>query len=705
MKQVKITIDGISLFIASGTTILAAAEKAGVFIPTFCHSRRLVPEAVCYMCVVEVDGVPDLVPACSTEVLNGMVVRTATSRVKQARQTCIELLLSDHLGDCAAPCADACPAGIDIPGFISCMGRGEVRKALEIIRCAVPFPGVLGRICHRPCEAVCRRQLLDDPVDICRLKRYAFDSIDPKQDVMPQMLPSGGKRVAIVGAGPAGLSAAYYLRILGQACTVFDQNEQPGGMLRYGIPEYRLPREVVSRELSYLEYMGIDLRANVRIGRDISLAKLRQDYDAVFFGIGAQAPRSLDLAGETAENVFSAISYLRAHNTGAGKKTGPSVIVIGGGGVAMDSARTALRKGAKAVAVYCLESNTEMPAEDEEIRAAMAEGIKINNGWGIKHIFCRNDEVSGLELMRCVRVYDSEGQFSPQYDPAEAVSVDCDSLIIAAGQRVDAGWMENPLERQLLTANGRTGSGQGTVRVDEQTLETPLPGVFAGGDCVEGPGTAVHAVAAGRRAAVSIHQFLSGEPVLGETKRYSHAMEISDEIREKIFTNRKKTPRVQSRTLAPEDRIRSFAEVEGGLTAEEADAEAGRCIECGCRSAMDCRLRNYATMTGADQGKYAGRCRAYKRDEIYPDVIYDGHKCIQCRTCVRIAETLIKAPVMTLSGRGFEQRILPGDRTLFLNADRKTIAVMVESCPVGALVFKDADVATARPIFDCPEIS
>lgn len=705
MKRVNVRLDGNLIQVEPGTTILAAAEKMGIFIPTLCHSTLLTPRAACYVCVVEVEGQADLVPACSTEIADNMVVLTSTERVKGARRTCIELLLSDHLGDCLGPCMRACPAGIDIAGFINYIAQGEERHALDLIRYSVPFPGSLGRICDRPCEDACRRQLVEEPIAVCHLKRYVSDvNSAAEEEKMPGRLPSTGKRVAIVGAGPAGLTAAYFLQILGHSCTIFDSNDHPGGRFRYGIPQYRLPLSVVEREIACIEKLGADMCCNTCLGKDITLAGLRNDYDVVFLGLGAQVPLQLNIEGESAGAVIPALTLLAEQGSDTAKGVGSKVIVIGGGGVAVDAARTAVRKGAKEVHIYCLEKKEQMPATHDEIKVALDEGISIHNEWGVKRIISKEGMVKGLELKRCIAVFDEQGTFSPRYDNSKIVSDTCDTLIIAAGQRPDLSCIDCTTHVDTFSELIQHESLFDVLRVNENTMETPLKGVFAGGDCVTGPGTAVNAVAAGRKAAISIDQFLMGKSVLGKAECYNHSMGILENIPGKVVEKFEKTVRMVMPELKPGERTAGFEEVETGFTAEAARAEARRCMECGCRSAQECKLRSYASLFEADASRYDGTCREYDRDETHSDIVYDAHKCIQCRTCVRTAEELLGLALMHVVGRGFATRIRPADATMLSLVNKKGLSLLVENCPVGALTFKNAPVATVEPMFRQQEI-
>ena len=687
MKTVFVTIDGTRVEAAAGTTILAAAEQAGISIPTLCHSSELEPRRSCGLCMVEVEGQTDLVPSCATEITGGMKIQTSTSSVQKARRTCIELLLSDHLGDCLAPCVTACPAGIDMPGFIYQLSCNDNRRALELIKQKIPFAGVLGRICQRPCEDACRRQLVEAPVAICDLKRYAADAAaDSGDELILVKAPATGKNIAIVGAGPAGLTAAYYLLLMGHKCTLFDAHEKPGGMLQYAIPCFNLPRSLVDAEVMSINKLGARIQCNTLLGRDVSLDYLRSAFDAVFLALGAQNPLTMHLENEGIEGVTTALSVLSNQNRGKDYTVGKKVIIIGGGGAAMDAARVARRKGAAEVRIYCLEKKHEMPAHERAIDAAEAEGVVIRNEWGIKQIIAQKGRVAGVELKRCSTAFDRQGKFSPCYDESDTIADDCETLIIAAGQCPDLSCLKGIRGSDALIAVDVKQGMQPVIRADMHTMQTGIAEVFAGGDCVSGTGTVVSAVASGRRAAIAIDQFVRGQEVSGEPVYYNHSLSERSAVLEKIMKLFIKAPRVKMQELNPEARMVHFDEVEQGFTAEEARAEAKRCIQCGCTDVHECKLRTNATQFAADGTTFHGITRDYEIDESLPEIIYEAHKCIQCRLCVRISEELFGTPAMRVVGRGFDLQIKPaGAREMVSSALLNRI---VENCPVGALTFK-----------------
>lgn len=695
MEKIIFTLDGKKVEVETGTTILEAARAVGKFIPTLCHNEDLRPFASCFICVVEIEGRNNLVPSCSTTVTEGMVVTTESERVHRARRTCVELLLSDHEGDCLGPCMSECPAGIDIPGFIKHMAEGNDRAALELIKANMPLPAILGRVCTRPCEDGCRRQLVEESVAVCHLKRFAADKVTASGDeYIPETAPPSGKKVAVVGAGPAGLTAAYYLQILGHQCTVFDMHEKAGGMARYGIPSFRLPRDVIEAEVNVIEKLGAEFRYNIKMGRDVTLDQLRGDYDAVFLGLGAQLAKPMRIEGEDTEGVLSGIGFLGASSRDESMKIGNRVMVVGGGNTAIDAARTALRLGAKEVSILYRRTRAEMPALDLEINAAEEEGVRLDilaAPVGVERA------ADGTLNVTCIRMElgepDDSGRRRPvPQEGSEHVRV-VDDVISAIGQDVDP-----------TDCDGLDLTKWKSIDADTHKCTTNMENVFAGGDCVTGADIAVTAVAAGRRGAISIDQYLQGQPVLGDTKLYNHTMGRIDEVDEIVVADFEKSDRLPMPELEPLERIKSFAEVETGFNEATVREEAERCMECGCRDAHECRLRDYATVSGADQHRYKGVKRLFERDDSHAKVVYDSHKCIQCGNCVRLTEEVLGTSAMGFTGRGISARVKPAMGRKLKEVDSEGLEKIVETCPVGALTCQDDEVATLESCFKRPAL-
>ena len=521
VKVRKLTIDNLNIEVRAGTTILEAAGLLGIEIPAMCFLSGYKPSTSCMLCVVKIIGKTGLVPACGMKVEDGMLVQTDTQEVAEARRAALELLLSDHIGDCLGPCQVTCPAGMNIPLMIRQIARGDLSGAIETIKKDIALPAVLGRICPAPCEKACRRRAYDQAVAVCLLKRYAADiDLASEQPYLPVCKPSSGKHVAIAGAGPAGLSAAYYLQRKGHQVTCFDENDRAGGMLRYGVDKKLLPETVLDKETRMIFGLGAIFKGDTKIGTDISVQYLAADFDAVFIASG---PIQND-----------------------------------------DPAWSSLEKGQKSIAI-------------------------------------------------------------------------------------------------------NTGS-----------YETSLKGVFAGGDCVGRRKLAVRAAAHGKEAAVSIDQYLSGKPVTGAEKEFNSRIgKLRDDEINNFLRNASDSPRE-----VPAGKY-------DGFEPEQAQREAQRCLHCDCRKPVDCKLRRYATEYGARQNRYKNERRLFTQKVQHPDVIYEPGKCIKCGLCIQIAAEAKEQLGLTFIGRGFDVQVaVPFGRSI-AEGLKKAAAKCVQSCPTGALAFKN----------------
>lgn len=475
-------------------------------------------------------------------------------------------------GEALVRCKDTCPAHIDVPRYIRLIAKEKFNAALAVIREKVPFPLTLGYVCAHPCEKECRRGEVNESIAICGLKRFTAEQ---NGNWETKVAPTTNKRVAIVGSGPAGLTAAYYLAKLGHSVTVFETLPEPGGMMRVGIPDYRVPKDVVvKKEIEEIIKTGIEIKLNTRIGSDITFEELRQNHDAIFLATGAHLTRPLNIEGVDLDEVYQGVYLL--HDRALGKIPndlfeGKRVVVIGGGNVAIDAARTALRLGAKEVQLNCLESSEEMPAHPWEIQYAAEEGTIINCSWGPKRICGDDKRVTGVEFICCTAVFDEAGRFNPSYDETVSTSIEADAVIMAIGQASDTSYLGENSKVELNRG--------GTIKVDKSTLETNVRGVFSGGDVASGPASVIDAIAAGRTAAISIDKYLGGEGEIDETlvKTEKPSPRIGQE---EGFAEK---ARIQMPCLGVEDRLKGFVDIELGFNKEMAIEEAKRCLQCDLR--------------------------------------------------------------------------------------------------------------------------
>ena len=471
----------------------------------------------------------------------------------------------------SSPCKAECPAHIGIQGYIKLAAQGRYTEALELIKKENPFPAVCGRICPRYCESSCTRGDIDDPIAIDDIKKFiAEQDLNGNHRFIPNKAHDYGKKIAVVGAGPAGLSCAYYLAVDGYQVTVFEKQNVPGGMLTLGIPSFRLEKEVVNAEIAILQQLGVEIKTGVEVGKDTTIAKLRsQGFEAFYLAIGAQAGRKLNIEGEDAEGVITGVDFIRDVNLGTAEKLTGSTVVIGGGNVAIDVARSAVRWGATSVEMRCLESRQEMPALDEEVEEALEENIIINNGWGPKRILVENGKTTGVEFAKCLSVFDENGRFAPVFDETTSEVVPASHVLISVGQAMDWGTLLNESNVKL--------NPNGTVQANEKTYQTSEADVFAGGDALTGPKFAIDAIAQGKEAAISIHRQVHGHSlVLGRLDRDYRPLDKA----ELDLGGYDRLPR-QTAAHQKDTTPLSFADERGVLSADQVKAETERCLGCG----------------------------------------------------------------------------------------------------------------------------
>ncbi len=674
MDNVKFTINGIEITAPAGSTILDAARKNGIYIPTLCQDDAVEVYGACGLCVVEAQGIPKLLRSCSAKVADGMVIETESKRVVESRKIAMELLMSAHDGDCIAPCQLACPAQTDCQGYVGLIANGEFESAIKLIKDKIPLPASIGRVCPHPCEKACRRGKVEDPVNIAQLKAFAAD-VDLNGDTyLPEINAPTGKKIAIVGGGPAGLTAAMYLRINGHDVTVYDMMNKMGGMLRYGIPQYRLPKEVLDSEISIIEKTGVKLVNNTKFGSDITLDQLRKDNNAVILAPGAWKSTPMRVSGEDAKSVYGGIDFLRSVIEGNPCEIGERVAVCGGGNTAMDACRTAVRLGAKEVYIIYRRTKNEMPAEEIEIKEAQEEGVIFKFLTNPVEIHSENGKVCGmtLQLMELGEP-DASGRRRPVAIEGKTEYIALDSVIMAIGQKLDS----TDFKEIELTQKG-------TISADEDTFETSLDGVFAIGDATnKGASIAIAAIGEAHKCVNSVEAYLKGEQP-DTREKY-----ISKRDEDKIdFSQKEIKERINPQVLAPNERKNNFNEVSFGFTAEQAQQEANRCLECGCREYFKCKLLSVAQRYDIDPSRFAGDMpQKYTADEN-AFIERNTAKCILCGLCVRSCKEVMDISALGLLGRGFKTSVspafaLPLDQTKCTNC-----GLCVKLCPTGALTEK-----------------
>ena len=669
MSIVNIFINGKEYKADTDKTLLDNILNNGINLPHLCHNPEIESYGGCGLCLVMVEGINKPLRACSTTVTEGMKVTTSTEALEKSRKVSLSLILSDHSGDCKAPCFKACPTHQDIQAYVGLIANGETEEAIKIIKKDNPLPRSIGRVCPHPCEDACRRNHLEGAVSICSLKRFAGDEYS---DYIPECAEKNGKKVAVVGGGPAGLSCAYFLLLKGYSVDVFEAEKKAGGMLRFGIPAYRLPKDVLDKEIENIEKMGAQFNYNKKLGRDFSVESLKAEYDAVFVATGAWKSSSLRCDGDNAHGVIGGIEMLYKVANGENVDLGKKVAVVGGGNTAIDAVRTAVRLGAENVTLIYRRTESEMPAEKDEIKDAKDEGVNFKFLVAPLNVVTENGKVKGINLQKMeLGEPDASGRRSPVRVDGETEILYCDTIISAIGQQV----VSEDIKELELTKKG-------TISADERSFKTSVDGVFAAGDVInKGPDIAVRAIAGGKNAARSIDCYLNGIDLAPELPQYAENKDFDAEVLYGI----EKIDRVNITLENADLRKNNFNEVASVLTKEEAQKEASRCLECGCASVYDCQLLPLIREYDSWKMSISGKTRQYKKDKSHPFIVRDNNKCILCGLCVRVCNEVSQTENLGLFGRGFGTIPMSAFDLPLGESNCVSCGACVNTCPTGAL--------------------
>ena len=676
MADINFILDGKAVTAAPGETILSVATKNGIEIPTLCFNGRVSRTTACFVCVVKDKKTGRFLPSCSACPVEGQEVDASSEEVRDMRRTALGLLLSEHTGDCEAPCTLACPAHASVEEYVRAGRQGDFKKALEIIKQRIPLPMSIGRVCPRFCEKDCRKNVTSKPVSINDFKRLAADLY--YEEYMEELPELKDKKVAIVGAGPAGLSAAYYLRRLGYGSRIFERMPEAGGMLRYGIPEFRLPKATLRKELEHFKKMGIEIETGKELGRDFTIESLKKEYQAVIVTVGSWASSSMRIDGE--ELAQQGIKWLEgvASANWKGCANPGKTVVVGGGNTAMDCARTALRLGGDVTVVY-RRTQKEMPAEQLEVLEAMEEGVKFEF---LTAPLSLKKNADGKLALTCQKMVlgepDASGRRSPVPQPGSDFDIACDTVIAAIGQRTVAPSEVNKDKRGNIVIGKDIRCADGAV--------------FAAGDCVTGPKTVVEAVAAGHNAADAAAAAMEGKTyevpaIFNVSRGHWSSLEKSDLV---FLREVSDADRVKPDYISMEKRRTTFEELFPTIPAEKIEKEGERCIECSCTAKGECKLKKFSEKYCAAPDMFSGSKPVAAVDTRHPYIIHDRKKCIRCGLCVKTCSEIVNKNLLAAMKRGFNTQV----GTAFdqgLQSYCTDCGACIEACPVGALDWKKKD--------------
>lgn len=684
LERIPVTVNGREIQVYNNLTILQALIQENIHVPHLCYDIRLErSNGNCGLCVVELgEGSAQRdVKSCQTPIKEGMVICTNSPKLEHYRKIRLEQILSDHNADCVAPCVQTCPANIDIQSYLHLASQGNFQSAISVIKESNPFPLACGRVCPHPCEAKCRRQLVDFPVAINHVKRFLADwDATQEYPYTPPKKQATGKKIAIVGAGPSGLSAAYYGAQYGHDITVFERHPCPGGMMRYGIPEYRLPKAILDKEINLIKNLGVKIMTDKALGTHISLENLNEDFDAVYLAIGSWRATPLQLEGENLPGVWLGIQFLEQVTKRAEIKPGEHVVVIGGGNTAIDCARTALRLGAESVKLIYRRTQAEMPAEPYEVEEALHEGVDMYFLTAPSKILQEGNRKILICLKMTLGEPDRSGRRRPIPIEGSEVAFEADTIIGAIGQSTNTQFLYHDLPVKL--------NKWGDIEINGKTSQTSEMKIFAGGDCVTGPATVIQAVAAGRHAAEAMDSFLMKGYIKEQHIDYSCSRGTLEDLPKWEYEEMPKLERAQMPALSPADRTNSFIEVETGYCEETAKEEAARCLECGCSERYDCHLRKEASAHHIQYIQPVHERPYIPIVEDHPFIIRDHNKCISCGRCIAACAEVEGPDILAFYKKHGRQLVGTKNGHPLEETDCISCGQCVNACPCGALDYR-----------------